>query len=226
MDVTQEIISKVLLYGGTPQIEHASLSAIKSLNLADAASIHNPVVMSVSTAPFTLVFEGEIGLFGAENKFIKVNLNVTSQGFFVQCYEEKNWDCLAFNGGEFTYPQYDQADVINSGDGDTQFQKATFNISLPFTDEPDKLVSADLHPNETDNYYANRRVSTQLYNKCKEEHAYDRLFLNPHSTFYVGIAARDTQRLPYRVSCKIGDVYTVKHELTEDEYRCIERPCH
>jgi hypothetical protein len=226
MDVTQDIINRISLYGGTPQAEQASLSAIKSLNLAEAPTIHNPAVMRVSAVPFTLVFEGEIGLFGAENKFIRVDLNITSQGFFVQCYEEANWDCLVFNGQDFTYPVYDQADVINSGDGDIQYQKATFNVSLPFTDEPDQLVSIDLHPNESGNYYADRRVSTQLYNKCKDEHAYDRLFCNPHSSFYVGIAARDTQRLPYKVSCKVGNVYTVKHELTEDEYRYIERPCH
>ena len=57
-----------------------------------APSITRPANQSVTIVPFTLKYESAVGLFGAENYFVKVQLDIqnNAQG---TCYEEPFWLC-------------------------------------------------------------------------------------------------------------------------------------
>ncbi len=100
MDVTQEILNNHLLYGGSDNTAPGGLAVSKSLNYAKGASIQKPVLENVSVLPRRLKYADTVGLFGAENVFVKVNLNIKDTGNL--CFEEPGWECLKIKLGAFT----------------------------------------------------------------------------------------------------------------------------
>ena len=96
MNVTQEIRNNHIIYGASDYTAPQSLAASKSLNYARGASLNNPETASCTVAPFTFQYDGDVGLFGAENYFIKVELNVIGDIAFA-CYEETGWSCADIN---------------------------------------------------------------------------------------------------------------------------------
>ena len=76
MNVTQEIRKNHIIYGASDYTAAHSLAASKSLNYARGASLGNPERALCTVVPHTFRYDGDVGLFGAENYFIKVDLNV------------------------------------------------------------------------------------------------------------------------------------------------------
>ena len=79
MSVTQEILRNNQTYGASDNTNPAGLVASKALNYANGASIQRPLIERVTRIPYTLNFKDTVGLFGVENCFVRVDVNVIDQ---------------------------------------------------------------------------------------------------------------------------------------------------
>ena len=73
MDVTDQILQHTRVYGASDSTAPHNLSASKSLNFANGASIQRAERQRVTVIPYTLRYKGTTGLFGAENYFVRVH---------------------------------------------------------------------------------------------------------------------------------------------------------
>ena len=87
MDVTKQILAHNNIYGASDYTGLHTLSASRSLNYAEGASITKPANEYLNVIPFTFKYQDAVGLFGVENKFIRVNVNV-DKGYARTCIEE------------------------------------------------------------------------------------------------------------------------------------------
>jgi len=76
MDVTDEILKHAAAYGSSTSFKEEYYSAQKSLNYASGASINKPDEMTISSAPANINFKDDLGLFGTENYYLKVKLDL------------------------------------------------------------------------------------------------------------------------------------------------------
>ena len=212
MDVTQEILNNHLLYGASDNTAPGGLAASKSLNYAKGASIQKPVLERVTVVPRRLKYADTVGLFGAENVFVKVDLNILDTGNL--CFEEPGWECL-----KITFQLSEVVNTYSSAVMDPEKDLNTVN-----TYEPAQIVNTLSRLNnpyigvslanlKTGNKYIDAWFDVRLYTKAREEHPYDEMYLPPNDYFYIGFHARNTRRLPYNVECFIGTGYKPKNEV-------------
>ena len=83
MNVTQQIRNAANYYGSSDSARGSNNAAAKSLNYAQGASWQKALVQTIGQIPYTLRYADEVGLFGTENYFIKVELNITGQNQFL-----------------------------------------------------------------------------------------------------------------------------------------------
>lgn len=206
MDVTQEIQKNHIIYGASDNTAPQHNAAGRSLNYADGPSIQRPVKQEVTVIPFTLKYESAVGLFGAENYFVKVNLNLLGVANDV-CYEEPYWLCGYVNfqaqNPDGTY-QPGLVDYDPVPEDNTYIEAAITEGALPFFAGRDAYVSVDLNNLKVGNKYIDNWLDVRLYTKDREEHPHDRMFVRARDFFYIGIHARNTRRLPFDVECLIG----------------------
>lgn len=223
MDVTQEILNNHIIYGASDYTAPSSLSGSKSLNYADGPSMQRPVNRKISTVPFTFNFQSSVGLFGVENYFTKIQLDIIGDKVFA-CFAEPGWEC---------------AEIGSRDPEEIYWQKAIVDLDtvcIPFnTYECPEVksntlpslgangyLSVDLINNKTNNIYNDDWLDIRLYSKTREEHAYDRMWVRQRDFFYVGIHARNTKRLPFDVSCVVGLEYTT-YEGIPDKREIMKR---
>ena len=109
MDVTAEILRNNSIYGASDYTAAHSLSSSKSLNYVSGGSITKPDVATVGIIPFTLNYQDTVGLFGAENHFIKINVKIDPTNTFA-CFEEVFWECATVDRANYpTVNTYVQA---------------------------------------------------------------------------------------------------------------------
>jgi len=209
MDVTNEIRKNHIIYGASDYTAPHRHASGRSLNYAAGPSITRPAIQNVTILPFTLKYESAVGLFGAENYFVKVNLNILDSSPDA-CYEEPYWICGfvdyaydeqdPFYGtglvlrGSYTYTDgYEEANVTNN--------------DLPYMAGRDAFISVNLNNLKVGNIYIDDWLDVRLYTKDREEHPYDKMYVRSNDTFYIGIHARNTKRLPFNVECILGDEY-------------------
>lgn len=212
MDVTQEILNHNLTYGASDNTAPGDLVAAKALNYAQGASIQKPILENVSIIPRRLKYADTIGLFGAENVFVKVNLHVRDTGS--GCFEEDGWACMNITAGEYpTVSTYVQAVLDQEADPNTvnTYEPIAITNSLAAINNP--YVGIQLSNLKTGNKYIDAWLDVRLYTKQKEEHPYDEMFLPANDYFYIGFHARNTRRLPYNVECLIGTEYIAKKDV-------------
>ena len=217
MNVTQEIRNNHIIYGASDYTAPQSLAASKSLNYARGASLNNPETASCTVAPFTFQYDGDVGLFGAENYFIKVELNVIGDIAFA-CYEETGWSCADIDDD----PELDfgwataSADPNGCSTIDNTYECAQIDPdSLPFILNGGYL-SVDLTNRGSGNQYTDDWLDVRLYTVGKEEHAYNKMYVRRNDTFYIGLHARNTKRLPFDISCIVGLEY-VSYDAIDDK---------
>ena len=75
-DVTEQIIRYHQLYGGSDNTQQSGLAASKSLNYAKAPTMQQAEAVLARIITFTFDFTGVVGLFGAENAYVRVNVDV------------------------------------------------------------------------------------------------------------------------------------------------------
>ena len=216
MNVTQEIQQNHIIYGASDYTGPQSLVASKSLNYAEGASITKPAEQECSVIPFTFRYEDTVGLFGVENYFTRVKLNIKGD-IVLACYEEEGWECSVITTASDNDPYYEAAIVDSTApcvdDPNGYFCAYIIGNRLPALGG-DSYVSIDLNNLKTGNMYTDDWLDIRLYTKNREEHPYDRMWVHVQDYFYIGFHARNTKRLPFDVSCVIGNEFSTYSNIS------------
>jgi len=207
-DVTQRILDRHTIYGASDNTQPGYSSANKSLNYHTGGSISSPELNNVSIVTFTLNYKDTVGLFGQENHFIKVNVNIDKNATFA-CFEEEDWFCA-----EMTAKDINIVNTYVPAEVDATLDLTTVNTYDPakillntLATKADPYISVDLENLRTGNKYIDAWFDVRLYTKEREEHPYDKMYVRLNDYFYIGFHARNTRRLPYNVKCVIGQEY-------------------
>jgi hypothetical protein len=207
MDVTAEILRNNQIYGASDYTGAHTLSASRSLNYASGPSITRPAVENLSVIPFTFKYQDAVGLFGAENHFVRINVKV-DRNFSKGCFEEQYWECAEIDFlAEDTGIYYEPADIDRTKDltivNDYEPADIKLQQDIPLIYDP--YISVDLKNLKVNNKYIDDWLDVRLYTKDREEHAGDHMYVRLNDFFYIGFHARNTRRLPYNVELTVGE---------------------
>lgn len=222
MDVTAEIRQNHLRYGSSDNTAPAGLSSSRSLNYASGGSINKPEQIKIKIIPFTLNYKDSVGLFGSENYFVKVDVEVDPRYTFA-CFEEEFWECARESNENGTVNTYSVAVIDENEDLTTVNTYEPAEMQSGLQEPDDGYISIDLNNLKTGNIYVDSWLDIRLYTQNREEHPYDKMFIRPNEQFYIGFHARNTRRLPYNVDCMIGNQYVSGSELSADDAKKIAR---
>ena len=207
MNVTQEIQQNHIVYGASDYTAPGGLSASKSLNYAKGPSITEPDNTNVSVIPYSIRYADTVGLFGAENYFLKVDIAITAQ-VAAACFAEEGWECafINYNNPDLS-PDYEAAsmNLEDPPEENTYFAANIVENKLPVV--PDGYISISLENIKSNNRFIDDWLDVRLYTQDKEEHPYDKMYMKGLGHFYIGVHARNTKRLPYDILCEIGREY-------------------
>ena len=223
MDVTEQYLATLTKYGGSEYTGPDSLVGSNSIVYAQGPSMQRAIEQTVTTVPFEINYQGDIGLMGTENIFFKINLDIKDTGASINCFEELNWECVKVDiNGTDTDVAYEDAIIdTNAPEGDEPlYAAARFTNELPFTDG-DTLIGVRLTNEGTGNIYEDKNVDSMLYSKCRFEHGFDDMLVSLRGYFYVGIHARNTKRNAYNVKCKVGTAFKRPEELNSEEKKLL-----
>jgi hypothetical protein len=219
IDVTQRILNRHIVYGASDSTQPQYLSANRSLNYAEGGSITKPETDNVSIIPFQFEYKDAVGLFGKENHFVKVIVNIDPSITF-KCFEEEGWECAHILEEDLDPMSHYQTEIIDINLDLTTvntYEPAEINVSgLPDYSRP--VLSVDLANLKTGNHYIDNWFDVRLYTRSRKEHPYDKMYVNLRDIFYIGFHARNTKRLPYNVTCSIGQQYIPISSLEDDRY--------
>ena len=222
MDVTEEILQNHLIYGASDNTAPQGLSASRSLNYAAGPSITRPDNVNISLIPYALKYKGAVGLFGTENYFVKVKVNLDPTIVF-KCYEEPFWECAIIYQKADTDLYYSEAilDIDKDLTVVNEYEPAKLNMGL--STRFDAFVSVNLNNLKTGNIYIDSHLDVRLYTAEREEHPYEQMFVRQNDYFYVGFHARNTRRLDYNVDVLVGDTYISEKDMTDEQRKLIAR---
>jgi len=218
-DVTRRILDRHIIYGASDSTKPAYSSSNKSLNYAEGGSINSPQKDRVTIIPFKINYQDTVGLFGKENHFIRVDVAINPDYAFA-CFEETGWECAQMTAADLSAVNtYFPAEVDEGKDLTTvnTYEPANFRASSLGL-KPDAFISVDLKNLKTGNKYIDAWFDVRLYNKARQEHPYDKMYVHLNDFFYIGFHARNTRRLPYNVQCVIGQEYLSGLELGANRY--------
>ena len=209
MDITAEILKNDQIYSASDNTNPDRYASGKVLNYASGASITKPAIEEISVVPYNLHYEDTVGLFGVENYFIRVNLNVIGDIVLAE-YMEPGYTAATVDFNDTSAsPSYTTGIIDNSAaENDSGWvSAATPPITLPDIGTGSYL-SVKLINHETGNMFNDSHVDVRLYTSEQEEHPYDLMFIKPKDYFFVGVHARNTRRLPYKIEVKVGEEYS------------------
>ena len=222
MDVTAEILQNHITYGASDNTAPAGLSSSRSLNYASGPSLKRPDAIKIATIPYTLKFQDSVGLFGAENYFIKVTVAI-DMDYVASCFEEPFWECAVMRDVDEPDTIYTQATIDRTKDLNIVNTFDPANIKVTVNNKTNPYVSIELKNLKTGNIYIDSWLDSRLYTANQEEHPYDKMYVRANDCFYLGVHARNTRRLPYNIECIIGNEYKGYSELTDEDRRYIAR---
>ena len=220
-DVTPQILKSHQIYGASDSTNPAYLSANRSLNYAVGGSITKPELDKVTIIPYTINYKDTVGLFGKENHFIRVNVNINPDAAFA-CFEEEGWECAIMTEGldlstVNTYVPAEADPLLDLTTVNTYEPAALLRNTL--ASKHDAFISVDLENLKTGNKYIDSWFDVRLYTADRKEHPYDKLYVRLKDYFYIGFHARNTKRLPYNVKCVIGQEYVSGLEAGSMRYQ-------
>jgi len=219
MDVTNEIRKNHIIYGASDYPAAHRNASGRSLNYAAGPSITRPAIQNISIIPYTIKMESSVGLFGAENYFLKVNLDILNSANDV-CYEEPGWFCGYVDYAPSLPDVYYDSGFVDKADfpDDGTYVQATIDDdSVPYILGRDAFISVDLNNLKVGNIYIDDWLDVRLYTKDREEHPFDRMYVRTTDFFYIGIHARNTKRLPFNVECVLGEFYLEYDAIKEKQ---------
>lgn len=222
MNVTAEIQQNHLIYGGSDNTAAAGLSSSRSLQYANGASITKPENIKIKIIPFTLNYKDTVGLFGTENYFVKVTVQIDPR-YALACFTEKFWECAKETEENATVNTYNPAVEDENSDLSTVNTYEPADISRGLQVQKDAYLSIDLKNMKTGNIYVDNWLDVRLYTENREEHPYDKMFIQSNAVFYIGFHARNSRRLPYNVNCLIGNEYIAYSDIPNNDIDKIAR---
>jgi len=220
MDVTNEVNRLIQSMGASGSTSPAFSSASRSLNYAkNQNNIHNAARERVTAIPYQLTYKDTVGLFGAENVFIKVELNIQSAASAFTNIQTAENDYLPVwtLGEEGTTNFYDTAEFDFTTDSSAINDFEPSSISNDLSTFRDPYVRVDLTNLKTGNKYIDSWFDVRIYTADREEYPYDTIYLGFNDYFYLGFHARNTRRLPYNVQLNIGNEYLEYLDLSADQ---------
>ena len=225
MDVTNQLNARRMTMGASGSSRPEYLSPSKTLDFAKGSnSLTNANTTRISAIPQVLNYKDTVGLFGAENVFIKIDLDVLNAvSVFVENDIVVNTYIPAF--ADFDNPDldlvYDPAVMDFNLDIFTvnTYEPAQIDTKLDSIAQP--LISINLENLKTGNKYIDAWFDVRIYTKDREEYPYDFMYINPNSYFYIGFHARNTKRLPYNVRMTVGDQFLSAYDLTPEQRRYL-----
>lgn len=219
-DITDQLNSSRNTYGGSDLTNPAYNAASKSLNLSSATnSIINATGVTISTIPFTITYEDSIGLFGAENYYTKINLNVIDTGnqqIIVNDYIglTRSTDVALLN----TYSAATEDELLDIAPVN-DFDPASRELGI---DElPELFITLELNNEGTGNIYNDKHIEANLYDSDFNIANYEDVLVNSKGEFYLGVHCYNTRRIPYKISVTIGESALVPDQMTDEQRRKI-----
>ena len=222
MEVTAEIFNQHLQYGASDNTAPQGIAASRSLNYAAGPSSTRPDNVGISVLPYTLKYQGSVGLFGAENYFVKVKVTL-DPSVVRKCYEEPYWECAQIYNSPSVDPYYNAAIIDYTLDPDIVNEYDPAKINMGLSTKFDAYVSVDLSNLKTGNKYVDSWLDVRLYTREREEHPYDEMFVRQNDWFYIGFHARNTRRLDYNVNCLVGSKYISEKDMSNEQRQKIAR---
>ena len=234
INVTDQIRQYHELYGGSDNTQASGLASSKALNYAPAPTLQQAQRVSTTVYPFTFKLVGQVGLMGAENYYVRVDVNLITP--LAADFEEEGWEpASVVYGTPVTINTY-ESEIINFSkdppppDPAEEGTCATymdpkkpgsyiFNcyFSARFTNPIpkfwDPMVSVDLTNIGVGNIYIDNWVDTMLYTRDKKMWGYDKMYIRPHDYFYIGVHARNTRQLPYNIEVTVGTEFKESAEF-------------
>ena len=205
MSVTRQIRRTNLKYGASENTNPNSYVASKSLNLSKGPSITRPDNLDISVIPYALNYKDTVGLFGTENYYLKVNLNVIGD-IVKETFEELNWNAAEIETRVVdNTPSYLGADIdYVTVEADNNWTGAELNLGSLAPAGDEDYLSVEIINNGTGNIYVDKHVDVRLYTIDKQEHPYDLMYISRFDHFYIGVHARNTRTLPYDFELRVG----------------------
>lgn len=206
-DVTNEIQRNSLIYGGGGSGKPDGIVASKRLDLARGNTWQDPIVENITVLPTTLRYQDAVGLFGSENTYVKINLNIQSLLLGETSFTEADGyeSAVLLRRVLTTDPNYVDGGTDFSLDLalENNYAPATTDTTLRGLAEP--ITRVDIVNKGTGNRYTDTYLDVQIYGPDRQPIAGDSLFSSVYGYFYVGFHARRTKRLPYNVDVVIGN---------------------
>lgn len=225
VSVTQEQNRSRQTYGGTGSSTPAYLAASKNLNFAIGSnSMINARSERVTAIPYVSNYKDTVGLFGTENIFIKVDLNIQNTTKVFDSEEILNGDYFEANTLNITDPGapfwesvlFDfQQDLFIENDYEIA------DVSTQFAFVPNGVVRVDLENLKTGNRFIDSWFDVRLYTKDRQEYAYDTMYVGVNEYFYIGFHARNTKRLPYNVRMTVSGELISSNTLSANERKYL-----
>ena len=220
MNVTAEINKNIQQYGGSASSREDYLSSNKALNFAGGSNnINSAVGQSITAIPQFLDIKDEVGLFGAENNFIKIDLNILSSTTIFENIDSKENTYLpvwTFNETEiindFETAEFDftlDIPIVNS------YEPAFISNDLSQYRRP--IISVSVQNLKSGNQYLDNWLDYQVYDNNKNPIDYDDFYIDVKSDFYLGFFARNTKRIPVNFKVLIGIEYLEFTDLSADQ---------
>ena len=238
VNVTDQIRLYNNLYGGSDNTQAGGLAASKALNYAPAPTLQQAQRVSTTVYPFTFKLVGQVGLMGAENYYVRVDVNLLTP--LDAEFEEDGWEPADVEYGSPTTINTYESEVIDfsvdppppepteegkciSYSNPSNPLKTIFNcyMSAVFTNPIptfwDPYVSVDLTNIGVGNIYIDNWLETMLYTREKKMWGYDKMYIRPRDHFYIGVHARNTRHLPYNVEVTIGTEFKESSEFVAEK---------
>ena len=222
MDITQQYLDTVLSYNGSDNTDADGLSPTTRLNYASGPTYREAVEQNVYRIPTQLMYEGQLGLSGIENIYVKINTDPTETDQNI-CIEERNWECFLVRDLPETDAFYDSAEFNPAAEGDMPiYQEVRISNDFWLGDlGPNVYMKVRLDDLGTDNIWADTNIDTALYQKNKIPNQYSEMFVPLKGNFTFGIHSRNSKRTNMRLALTIGTDFKTRDEMTNDELKLI-----
>ena len=244
-DVTEQIRQYNNLYGGSDNTQAGGLAASKSLVYAPAPTIQQAQRVSTTVAPFTFRLVGQIGLFGAENYYVRISTDVITSlddDFTINDYQEG----VVEQSGDIPFNTYEPAQL--DFDRDPPPPDPQPGAQQPPEKQADRFCCAFLGGTPSDpvlncyygakiseglpllfdpvisiryvnigtgNIYIDNWLEPMMYTREREMWGYDVMYIRPKDFFFFGLHARNTRHLPYNVDIIIGEEIISSAEVAD-----------
>jgi hypothetical protein len=219
-DVTNQINELQDSYGGSNLSNPAYYSSTRQLNLSSASnSIANAAGRRITTVPYILNYSDTIGLFGAENYYVKIQLDIIDTGNRYTIVND--YTGLTTGVDQPLVNTYLRAIEDNLQDLSSQNDYEPSSRGTGFGDLIEPVINIRLENTGTGNIYNDSHIDARLYDKNHNELNEDDGLISISGEFYLGIHARNTRRLPYNISIHIGEEVKIRSELTDVERNSI-----